>query len=43
MLTPTYAIIFYGNITVYLHLSDLCPLFQENNYSKKEGIGVYII
>jgi hypothetical protein len=35
MLTPTYSIIYYGNILFYL-----CALFQEQNYGVKQGCGV---
>jgi hypothetical protein len=30
-LTPTYAIISYGNMIFNLHLFDLCPPFQKHN------------
>jgi len=28
---------FYGNIIYDLHLPDLCPFFQEHNYSVKQA------
>jgi len=43
MLTPTYAIISYGNIFFYLHVFGLLPFFQEHNYGIYQGTFLYAI
>jgi hypothetical protein len=36
MLTPTYSIIYYGNITLDLRLFELHPFLPKHNYGAKQ-------
>jgi hypothetical protein len=40
LLTHTYSIISYGNISFDLHLFDLGPLTHKQNYSLKQDLPV---